>query len=321
MTRPKITIVGAGNVGAQTAFLIATKGLGDLVLIDIDEKAAKGKALDLFESIPLLDHTVSVIGSTDYKLTKDSQIVVVTAGVPRKPGMSREDLIDTNAKIMTTIMSNVVKYSPDCILIIVTNPLDEMFYLAKRLSKFPRQRVLGMAGILDTTRFQAFTAQALEVQPQQVSALVLGGHADAMLPLSSLATVGGVPLATLLSSQKIQELIDRTRKAGGEIVDIMGTSAYYAPAASLTLMIESILTDQKKILPCCAELQGEYDQKGVFIGVPCVLGKKGMESIVEVPLSTEEKTIFTKTIEDIKTRYPLLNKYSSTSFLGKLFKS
>ena len=307
MKNTKITIVGAGNVGAQTAFLALAKRLGDVVLIDIQEGVVKGKALDLQQTTALLQTEMTVTGTTDYKLTKNSDLVIVTAGIPRKPGMSRDDLIEVNAKIMKDVINNVVKYSPKCILIIVSNPLDEMVYLAKKLSKFPKQRIIGMAGILDTTRYKTFLAQALHVKTQDIGGIVLGGHGDTMVPLPRLTTVKRKPISKSLSEKKIKEIIKHTQEAGGEIVTLLGTSAYYAPAAAIIEMVQSILKDEKKVLPCCAELTGEYWCKNVFIGVPCVLGKKGVEKIIELKLNTSEKKLFLKTVDHVKSLYSIVD--------------
>ena len=311
MKKAKISIIGSGNVGSQAAYLAAVKGLGDIVLIDVKDGIAKGKALDLFQATPLLHSSVNIIGGSNYDLTKDSNVVIVTAGRPRSPGMSRDDLIQVNAAIMKDIIENVVKYAPHCVLIIVTNPLDEMVYLAKKLSKFPKERIIGMAGVLDTTRFKTFIAQELKVSVENVSAIVLGGHGDSMVPLPRLTSVGSIPLSELLSSQKINALIKRTQNGGAEIVELMGTSAFYAPGAAIIEMVESILKDQKRILPCSAELRGEYGQHNVFVGVPCVLGIRGVEKIIQIKLNSLEKKLFMKTVAHVKSLHKIVDKFVS----------
>ncbi len=297
-TKKKITFVGAGNVGSQAAFLAAAKGLGDIVLIDIVENVVKGKALDILQATAPLGKDVSIIGTTDYTMTKDSDIVVITAGVPRKPGMSREDLYTINAKIIEEVIANVVKHSAQCILIIVTNPLDKMVELAFKKSAFAKQRVLGMTGALDTARFKVCIASQLKVPVSSIATFVIGSHGDAMLPLVSQTTVKGMPLSKLLSQEKIADLVEKTKHGGAEIVNLLNTSAYYAPGAAIIEMVESILLDKKKTIACHAYLQGEYGLQGVFTGVPCVLGAKGVEKIIELPLTKEEQQSFHATVRD-----------------------
>lgn len=299
--RPKITVVGSGHVGATTAHLILTKELGDVVLIDIVEGVPQGKALDLFESSPIGGEDARMIGTNDYKDTQGSDVVVITAGVARKPGMSRDDLLNTNAKIVKSVTEQVVKYSPNSILIVVSNPLDAMAYVAKKVSGFPKERVVGMAGVLDTARFRSFIAEALDVSVKDISTFVLGGHGDDMVPFPRFTSVGGIPLAELLSKDKIDSLVDRARKGGAEIVALLKTgSAYYAPGASVCQMVEAILKDQRRILPCAAYLEGEYGAKGIFLGVPVKLGAKGVEQVIELKLNTDEKQALQKSIASVQ---------------------
>src|SRR3989338_4031245 len=297
----KITIVGSGNVGATAAHWAVTKELGDVVLIDIVEGVPQGKGLDLFESTPVEGVDSRILGTNDYKDTKDSDVVVITAGLPRKPGMSRDDLLFKNAEIVKGVTESVVKYSPNSILVIVSNPLDAMAYVAKKVSGFPKNRVMGMAGVLDTARFRTFIAEALNVSVCDVVTLVLGGHGDEMVPFPRLTTVGGVPLTELLSQDKIQKLVDRARQGGAEIVNLLKTgSAYYAPGASVIEMVESILKDKKRILPCAAYLEGEYGFKGIYLGVPAILGANGVEKVMEFKLTEEERTALTKSADAVK---------------------
>ncbi|MBC8500155.1 MAG: malate dehydrogenase [DPANN group archaeon] len=297
----KITIVGAGNVGSQAAFYVALKNLGEIVLIDVVDGLAKGKALDILEAMPLAGSDIQITGGSDYALTKNSNIVVVTAGVARKPGMSRDDLTEINAKIIKSIIPEVVKYSPNCILIIVTNPLDAMVQLAYKLSGFPKQRVVGMAGVLDTTRFRTFLSQELKASVNDIEAMVLGGHGDLMVPLVSHCKVKGKQITQLLPKEKIDAIVQRVRDGGAEIVGLLKTgSAFFAPGLAIVEMIESILKDQKKILPCAALLEGEYGVNRVFVGVPVRLGKAGVEEVVELELTSEEKIAFKKSVEHVK---------------------
>jgi len=299
--RVKITVVGAGNVGATTAEYIAEKELGDVVMIDILEGIPQGKGLDIFQRGPIEGYDSKVFGTNDYKDTKDSDIVVITAGLARKPGMSRDDLLFKNAGIVKEVVENVVKYSPDSILIIVTNPLDAMAQLAYKISKFPKNRVIGMAGILDTARFRTFLAMELNVSVENIHATVLGGHGDTMVPLARYSTVAGMPITELLPKDKIDKIIERTAGGGGEIVALLKTgSAFYAPAAAITEMIESILKDKKKILPCCVYLEGEYGIKGLYMGVPVKLGRDGVEEIIEIKFNQEEKEAFNKSVAAVR---------------------
>ncbi len=293
--RKKITIVGSGNVGATAAHWIASKELGDVVLIDILEGIPEGKGLDLLEAMPIEKRDSFVLGTNDYRDTANSDIVVITAGIPRKPGMSRDDLLNTNYKIMQDVVGKVVAQSPNTILIIVSNPLDAMAQAAYKLSGFSRNRVIGMAGVLDSSRFRAFIAAELKVSVENVTAFVLGGHGDTMVPLPRYSTVAGIPITELMDKATIDRLVQRTRDGGAEIVKLLKTgSAYYAPSAAVCEMVEAILKDKKKILPCAAYLDGEYGIKGLFVGVPCKLGERGIEDVVEIKLTPEEDAALKK---------------------------
>jgi malate dehydrogenase len=299
--RKKVTIVGAGNVGATVAHWIAAKELADLVLIDVVESIPQGKGLDLLEAMPIAKSDVNVIGSNDYADSADSDIVVITAGIPRKPGMSRDDLLQTNYKIMSDVVSKVVANSPNSILIVVSNPLDAMAQAAFKLSKFNRERVIGMAGVLDSARFQSFIAAELHVSVENVTAFVLGGHGDSMVPLPRYSTVAGIPITELMDQPVIDRLVQRTRDGGAEIVKYLKTgSAYYAPSAAATEMVEAILKDKKKILPCAVHLEGEYGIHGLYVGVPCKLGKRGLEQIIEIKLTKEESAALRKSADGVK---------------------
>jgi malate dehydrogenase len=301
MRRKKISIIGAGFVGATAAHWAAEKELGNVVLVDILEGIPQGKALDLFQAGPVEGFDAKVIGSNGYEETIDSDVVIVTSGVPRKPGMSREDLLEINKKIIGSVVAEVVKKSPQAILIMVTNPLDTMTYLAFKRSGLPKQRVMGMAGILDTARFKAFIAMELNVSVEDIQALLLGGHGDEMVPLPRYTTISGIPLSQLLPKETIDRLVDRTRKGGGEIVNLLKTgSAFYAPSAAAIQMTEAILKDKKRILPCCVYLDGEYGLKDICFGVPVKLGANGVESIIELQLTDEEKKLVTKSAESVK---------------------
>ena len=299
--RNKVTVVGSGNVGATGAHWIAAKELADVVLIDILDGVPQGKSLDLLEAMPIEKKDSHVVGTNDYADTANSDIVVITAGVPRKPGMSRDDLLNTNHKIMKDVVTKVVQYSPNCILIIVSNPLDAMAQAAYKMSGFPRERVIGMAGVLDSSRFRTFIADELKVSVENVTAFVLGGHGDTMVPLARYSTVAGIPITELMDAQTIERLVQRTRDGGAEIVKYLKTgSAYYAPSAAFTEMVEAILKDKKKILPCAAYLNGEYGIKGLFVGVPCKLGEKGIEQIIEIKLSADEQQALEKSAGAVK---------------------
>lgn len=288
--RKKISVIGAGFVGSTCAHWAASKELGDVVLLDINEGSAKGKALDLYESSPVEQFDSKVVGTNDYKDISDSDVVIITAGLPRKPGMSRDDLLATNAKIMKECCEGVKKYAPNSVLIIVSNPLDAMAFVAKQVTGFPRERVIGMAGVLDTARFRTFISEEVNVSVKDVQAIVLGGHGDTMVPMPRHCSVGGVPLTEMLSQERVEALVQRTRQGGAEIVNLLKTgSAYYAPSASAVQMAEAILKDQKRILPCAVELDGEYGVKGLFIGVLCKLGGSGMEKVIELKLNETER--------------------------------
>jgi len=299
--RKKVSIVGAGNVGATAAHWIAAKELADVVLIDIAEGIPQGKALDLLEAMPIEKRDVSVIGANDYAATANSDIVVITAGIPRKPGMSRDDLLNTNFKIMSDVVKKVVEQSPESILIIVSNPLDAMAQAAFKQSGFNRERVIGMAGILDSARFRTFIAEELNVSVENVTAFVLGGHGDTMVPLPRYSTVAGIPITELIPKVRLDAIVQRTRDGGAEIVKHLKTgSAYYAPSAAAVEMVEAILKDKKKIVPCAVYLQGEYGIEGYFIGVPCKLGAAGLEQIIEIKLTPEEDAALKKSAEAVK---------------------
>ncbi len=299
--RKKVSIVGAGNVGATAAHWIASKELADVVLIDVVDGVPQGKALDLLEALPIEKRDVSVIGSNDYAATANSDIVVITAGIPRKPGMSRDDLLHTNFKIMSDVVQKVVAQSPESILIIVSNPLDAMAQAAFRQAGFNRERVIGMAGVLDSARFRTFSAEELKVSVENVTAFVLGGHGDTMVPLPRYSTVAGIPITELIEPTRLEAIVQRTRDGGAEIVKYLKTgSAYYAPSAATVEMVEAILKDKKKILPCAAYLQGEYGIDGFYIGVPCKLGAAGLEQIIEIKLTPEEDAALKKSAAAVK---------------------
>jgi malate dehydrogenase len=299
--RRKVTVIGAGNVGATTAQLIAQTGLADVVLVDIVEGLPQGKALDLAEAAPVIGYDVRVTGTNDYADTADSRIIVVTSGIARKPGMSRDDLIATNAGIVGGVVKAAAAVSPDAVIIVVTNPLDVMCHVALAASGFPRERVIGMAGVLDSARFRSFIAEELEVSVRDVRAFVLGGHGDTMVPLPRYSTVGGVPITELLSAERIEALVDRTRNGGAEVVALLKTgSAFYAPAASVVEMVESILRDRRRVLPCAVLLKGEYGIDDLYVGVPVVLGHGGMESVVEIHLTPDERAAFDASVAAVR---------------------
>lgn len=299
--RKKVSIVGAGNVGATAAHWIAAKELADVVLIDVVEGVPQGKALDLAEALPIEKRDVSVLGSNEYAATANSDIVIITAGIPRKPGMSRDDLLQTNYKIMSDVVAKVVANSPEAILIIVSNPLDAMAQAAFRQSGFNRERVIGMAGVLDSARFRTFIAEELKVSVENVTAFVLGGHGDTMVPLPRFSTVAGIPITELIEPKRLEEIVQRTRDGGAEIVKHLKTgSAFYAPSAAAVEMAEAILKDKKKILPCAAYLEGEYGIEGYYIGVPCKLGAGGLEQIIEIKLTPAEEAELKRSAEAVK---------------------
>ncbi len=286
----KVTIVGAGNVGATCADVLAYKEVSnEIVLVDIKEGLSEGKSLDIFQKSPINLYDTKTIGSTNnYKLTKNSDVVVITSGLPRKPGMSRDDLIDTNSKIVKSVTENIIKYSPNCILIIVSNPLDVMTYQAHITSKFPRERIMGMAGILDTARYRAFISDELNVSTKDIQALLMGGHGDTMVPLPRYTTVAGIPVTELIEEKKLSDIIERTKFGGGELVKLMGTSAWYAPGAAAAQMVEAIVKNQKRIFPVCVKINGEYNINDCYLGVPVILGKNGIEKVIELDLNSDE---------------------------------
>ena len=303
MRRKKISVIGAGFTGATTAFLLAQKELGDVVLVDIPqlENPTKGKALDMLEASPVQGFDANIIGTSDYSETANSDIVVITAGIARKPGMSRDDLVQTNQKIMKAVTKEVVRYSPDSIIIVLTNPVDAMTYTVYKESGFPKHRVIGQSGVLDTARFRTFVAQELNVSVKDVTGFVLGGHGDDMVPLVRYSYAGGIPLEKLIPKDRLDAIVERTRKGGGEIVNLLGNgSAYYAPAASLVEMVEAILKDQRRILPAIAYLEGEYGFNGIYLGVPTILGGNGLEKVIELELTEEEKKALEKSADSVK---------------------
>ncbi len=307
-SRAKITVVGAGNVGASVAQWAAAKELGDIVLVDIIEGLPEGKALDLWESCPIGGFDLKIVGSKGYEAAASSDIVIITSGVPRKPGMSREDLLDVNRKIVESVVQEVVRWSPDCILIMVTNPLDTMAYLAWRVSGFPKNRVVGQAGVLDSSRLRAFVAEELGVSIEDTQALVLGGHGDEMVLLPRYCTVSGIPITQLLPCDKIQKIIDRTINAGGEIIKLLKTgSAFVSPGAAVAEMAEAILKDKKRVMPCSAYLEGEYGLRDIYFGVPVKLGAGGVEKVVEVELAEEERRFLERSAALVRKSISSLN--------------
>jgi len=299
--RKKVSIIGAGNVGATAALWIASKELANVVLIDVVEGVPQGKGLDLLEAMPIEKRDVHVVGSNDYAATANSDIVIITAGIPRKPGMSRDDLLNTNFKIMSDVVKKVVAQSPEAIIIVISNPLDAMAQTAFRQAGFNRERVIGMAGVLDSARFRSFIAEELNVSVENVTAFVLGGHGDTMVPLARYSTVAGIPLPELIPADRLEAIIQRTRDGGAEIVKHLKTgSAFFAPSAAAVEMVEAILKDKKKILPCAAYLTGEYGIDGYYIGVPCKLGAAGIEQIIEIKLTAEEEAALKKSAEAVK---------------------
>ena len=288
MGRKKISVIGAGNVGATAAFLIAQKQLGDVVMVDIVDGVPQGKALDMAQAGPVEMFDAKLTGSVGYEKTADSDVVIITSGSPRKPGMTREDLLNTNAQIVASVAENVVKHSPNTVIVMLTNPLDIMTYHAWKVSGFPAERVVGQAGILDSARFRTFISMELDVSVEDITAMVMGGHGDTMVPLPRYTTVGGIPITQLISPQRIDEISDRTRNGGGEIVELLKVSGYYAAGASLAQMAEAIVLDKKRLIPCSAHLTGQYGIDDLYIGVPIILGADGIEKIVEIDLSSEE---------------------------------
>ncbi len=306
----KVTVIGAGNVGATCANVIAHKNIVDeVVLLDIKKGIAEGKALDMWQTASVNEYDTKVVGVTnDYLATRDSKVVVITSGIPRKPGMSRDDLIATNAKIVKDVTEKVVEYSPEAIIIVVANPLDVMTYAAFLASKKPSNKVFGMAGILDASRFKSHIADALDVSPRSVQALLLGGHGDTMVPLPRFSTVSGIPITSLLEADVLDKIVERTRKGGGELVQLMGTSAWYAPGAAAAQMVEAVVTGQKTIFPVCAYLNGEFGLKDIYLGVPCILGHEGISRIIEIDLNDDERKLLEKSAEAVKKVMQVLDK-------------
>jgi malate dehydrogenase len=303
MGRAKITIVGAGNVGATTAHWCAAAELGDIVLLDIPrtEDMPKGKALDLMQSSPIMGFDSNIVGTTTYDATADSDVVVITAGIPRKPGMSRDDLLSTNAKIVSSVAEQIKESSPNAILIVVSNPLDAMVQQVWKVSGFPSKRVLGQAGVLDTARFRTFIAMELGVSVEDVTALLMGGHGDTMVPMPSCTAVGGIPVTRLMDRSRLDEIVDRARKGGAEIVGLLKTgSAYYAPAAACTQMVEAIVKDKRRVLPCAAYCDKEYGVGGYYVGVPIILGANGVEKVIELELDADENVAFRKSVDAVR---------------------
>lgn len=303
LKRKKISVIGGGFTGATTAFLLAQKELGDVVLVDIPqmENPTKGKALDMLEASPVQGFDANITGTSSYEDTKDSDIVVITAGIARKPGMSRDDLVQTNQKIMKSVAQEIAKHSPECFIVVLTNPVDAMTYTIFKESGFPKNRVIGQSGVLDTARFRTFVAQELNLSVKDVTGFVLGGHGDDMVPLVRYSYAGGIPLETLIPKERLEAIVERTRKGGGEIVNLLGNgSAYYAPAASLVEMCEAILKDQRRVLPTIAYLEGEYGYDGIYLGVPTILGAGGIEKVIELELTEEEKAALDKSADAVR---------------------
>lgn len=298
----KVTVVGAGNVGATCAQIIAEKNIvQEVVLLDIKEGISEGKSLDLWQTAPINYYDTRLTGSTnDYSKTANSEVVVITSGIPRKPGMSRDDLISINAGIVKNVTENIVKHSPNAIIIIVSNPLDVMTYAAFKTAKLPKNKVMGMAGILDTARYRAFLAEALDVSPRDIQALLMGGHGDTMVPLPRYTTVAGIPVTEMIDEEKLDAIVERTKSGGGELVNLMGTSAWYAPGSAAAQMVEAIVMNQKRVFPCCVKLDGEYGLNDMFVGAPVVLGKNGVEKIIEVALNEDEKQLLHASAHSVK---------------------
>ncbi|GAE34111.1 malate dehydrogenase [Halalkalibacter akibai] len=309
--RRKISVIGGGFTGATTALMVAQKELGDVVLLDIPqmEGPTKGKALDMMEATPVAGIDSNIVGTSNYEDTKDSDVVVITAGIARKPGMSRDDLVNTNAGIMKAVTREVVKYSPNCYIIVLTNPADAMTYTVFKESGFPKNRVIGQSGVLDTARFRTFVAQELNLSVEDITGFVLGGHGDDMVPLIRYSAAGGVPLEKLISKDRLDAIVERTRKGGGEIVGLLGNgSAYYAPAASLTQMVEAIIKDKKRVIPTIAYLEGEYGYSDLYVGVPTILGGDGIEKIIELDLTEDEQVALAKSVESVRNVMSALPK-------------
>lgn len=310
LKRKKISVIGAGFTGATTAFLVAQKELGDVVLVDTpqSENPTKGKALDMLEASPVQGFDANIIGTSNYKDTKDSDVVVVTAGVARKPGMSRDDLVNTNAKIMKSVAGEIAKYSPNAVILVLTNPVDAMTYTIWKETGFPKERVIGQSGVLDTARFRTFIAQELNISVKDITGFVLGGHGDTMVPLVRYSYAGGIPLEKLIPADRLEEIVQRTRVGGGEIVNLLGNgSAYYAPAAALVEMVEAIVKDQRRVLPAIAYLEGEYGYEGIYLGVPTILGRNGLEKIIELDLTADEKAALDQSAEAVRSVMAVLD--------------
>ncbi|WP_333819793.1 malate dehydrogenase [Ohtaekwangia sp.] len=306
----KVTVVGAGNVGATCADVLAYREVAnEIVLVDIKEGLAEGKALDIWQKAPIDLYDSRTIGATnDYAKSANSDVVVITSGLPRKPGMSRDDLIGTNAGIVKSVTENIIKYSPDAIIIVVSNPLDVMTYQAHLTSKLPRTKVFGMAGILDTARYRAFLAEALNVSPKDIQAVLLGGHGDTMVPLPRYTTVAGIPVTELIDKDKLNAILERTKVGGGELVKLMGTSAWYAPGSAAAQMVEAIVKDQRRVFPVCIKLDGEYGIKDCYLGVPVILGKNGIERVIELDLNSEERALLESSRKAVKEVMDVLEK-------------
>ncbi|MEH7885399.1 malate dehydrogenase [Bacillus sp. JJ1609] len=307
--RKKIAVIGAGFTGATAALMLAQKELGDVIIVDIPSQSnpTKGKALDMLEASPVQGFSVNITGTSSYEDIAGADLVLITAGLPRKPGMSRDDLVATNEKIMIDVSQNIKKYAPDSVIIVLSNPVDAMTYVCQKTTGFPKNRVIGQSGVLDTARFNTFVAQELNVSVEDISGFVLGGHGDDMVPLVRYSYAGGIPLEKILPAERIEAIVERTRKGGGEIVNLLGQgSAYYAPAASMVQMAEAILKDKKRILPSIAYLEGEYGYQGLYLGVPTILGGEGIESIIEIPLTEEEKSALDRSAHSVKNVMELL---------------
>ncbi|WP_455675957.1 malate dehydrogenase [Pradoshia sp.] len=309
LKRKKISVIGSGFTGATTAFLLAQKELGDIVLVDIPqmEKPTKGKALDMAEAGPVQGFDASITGTSNYEDTKDSDLVIITAGIARKPGMSRDDLVQTNQKIMRSVAKEIAKHSPDSYIIVLTNPVDAMTYTVFKETGFSKNRVIGQSGVLDTARFRTFVAQELNLSVKDITGFVLGGHGDEMVPLVRYSYAGGIPLEKLIPKERLDSIVERTRKGGGEIVELLGNgSAYYAPAASLVSMAEAILKDQRRVLPAIAYLEGEYGYRGIYLGVPTIIGAGGIEKVIELDLQEEEKAALDHSVQSVKAVMSIL---------------
>ena len=309
MSRPKITVVGAGNVGATCAHWAAARELGDVVLVDVVEGMPQGKALDLMQARPVFGFNAEVVGANDYAATKDSQVVIITAGIARKPGMSRDDLLSTNAKIVGDVAAKIRETSPSAVVIVVSNPLDAMVQRTFQVTGFPAARVIGQAGILDTARYRSFLALELGVSVEDISAMLLGGHGDTMVPIPSCTSVGGIPVTQLVSAERLEKIVDRARNGGAEIVALLKTgSAYYAPAAATAQMVEAVVRDKKRLVPCAAYCDKEYGVGGYFVGVPCILGTGGVEKVIEVKLNDQERAALNTSISHVKELVEVLHK-------------